>query len=391
MTRSPTSLPGRILVVDDERATLTLLQDLFAAEGVEVVTASSAAEARQALERDHWRFDLVLTDIAMPGETGFDLLKWIKSPASQDPDMPVLLVTAQLPEPRYRILGLSLGAMDYVVRPVELNELVIRAMHAMEFHRQVRDLQRNLEDSENLALVGRLLVASNHEIKNLAGVVGVAAAGLSRTYQEETQKNPNVAVYLNSLTNAAQLLADVAKNTNQMLKDRDPHLQPVALIPLIQSMVELMTPRVKPYLLRQATTSGDSNATAMAHTMYVKQILLNLILNAHDAIQELNPDEGGIIRIHLRESDGMWNISVQDNGIGLKESGIIESFTAFSSTKQLRGGQGLGLWLSSRLAAKMHGSVTLSSDGPARGTIATLSIPRCDPPKNLDISSYFAF
>lgn len=391
-TPSPT---GRILVVDDERATLNLLKDLFHAEGLEVVTATSAEEARKALRDKNWHFDLVLTDIAMPGETGFDLLKWIKGPDSKDKDMPVLLVTAQLPEPRYRVLGLSLGAVDYVVRPVELNELVIRTMHAMEYHKQLRSLQRSLEDSENLALVGRLLAASNHEIKNLAGVIGVSATGLARGLPPELQQNSNITVYLNSLVQAASLLTDVAKNTNQMLQDTDPRLQPMVIQPLITSMVELMTPRVKPYLLRFAQKTGEesSNVTVSAQPMYVKQILMNLILNAHDAIQELHPDEGGTIQIRLTQSDGMAHISVQDNGIGLKESGTIHSFTAFASTKQLRGGQGLGLWLSSRLAGKMRGELMLHSDGPARGTVATLSLPLCDPDliKAVDISSYFAF
>src|SRR5688500_1343982 len=94
--------PGRdkikILVVDDNPAVLKLLGSLFEEQGKSVTLAGSAAEARKSLNDAPGTFDLVLSDISMPGETGFDLLSWIKRDDSPHKDLPVLLTTAQLPE-----------------------------------------------------------------------------------------------------------------------------------------------------------------------------------------------------------------------------------------------------------------------------------------------------
>lgn len=111
--------PPRLLLVDDEAALREPLADYLSRQGFGVTEASSAAEARTRL-RDE-RFDLVLLDIMMPGEDGLSLCRHLV----ETQDLPVIFLTAR-GEATDRIVGLEIGADDYVVKPFEPRELVAR-------------------------------------------------------------------------------------------------------------------------------------------------------------------------------------------------------------------------------------------------------------------------
>ena len=108
-----------LLVVDDDRRIRDLLSRFLFAEGYRVTTAESASDARAKL--GGLRFDLLILDVMMPGETGFDLARSIRQSSS----VPIVMLTARH-EPESRIEGLQIGADDYVAKPFEPRELALR-------------------------------------------------------------------------------------------------------------------------------------------------------------------------------------------------------------------------------------------------------------------------
>lgn len=108
-----------ILLVDDDRRIRDLLSRFLAAEGYRVSTAASAGDARAKLMGLH--FDLLILDVMMPGETGFDLARFIRTSSS----VPIVMLTARH-EAEARIEGLQIGADDYVAKPFEPRELALR-------------------------------------------------------------------------------------------------------------------------------------------------------------------------------------------------------------------------------------------------------------------------
>jgi two-component system, OmpR family, phosphate regulon response regulator OmpR len=122
MTTVSAALPDdapHLLVVDDDRRIRDLLSRFLFSEGYRVTTAETAADARAKLQG--LRFDLLILDIMMPGETGFDLARDLRVSSS----VPIIMLTAR-DEPRSRIEGLSIGADDYVGKPFEPRELSLR-------------------------------------------------------------------------------------------------------------------------------------------------------------------------------------------------------------------------------------------------------------------------
>jgi two-component system phosphate regulon response regulator OmpR len=108
-----------LLLVDDDRRIRDLLSQYLLGEGYRVTTAASAAQARAKL--DGLSFDLLILDIMMPGETGFDLAQAIRTTSA----VPILMLTARS-ETDNRIRGLEIGADDYVPKPFEPRELSLR-------------------------------------------------------------------------------------------------------------------------------------------------------------------------------------------------------------------------------------------------------------------------
>lgn len=108
-----------LLVVDDDNRIRSLLSRFLGEQGFRVTVAESATEARKKLEA--FAFDLLVLDVMMPGETGMDLTKAIRAWSQ----VPILMLTARA-ETASRIEGLELGADDYLSKPFDPRELVLR-------------------------------------------------------------------------------------------------------------------------------------------------------------------------------------------------------------------------------------------------------------------------
>jgi two-component system phosphate regulon response regulator OmpR len=118
-----------VLVVDDDKRLRELLGRYLADQGFRVTTAVSATEARGKLSS--FTFDLLVLDIMMPGETGLQLTEYLR----QENNVPILLLTA-MSESEDRIKGLSVGADDYLAKPFEPRELVLRIQAILKRARQ---------------------------------------------------------------------------------------------------------------------------------------------------------------------------------------------------------------------------------------------------------------
>ena len=114
-----------ILVVDDDRRLRDLLARFLSEHGFRVTTAASAAEARAKSE--NFVFDALVLDVMMPGETGFDYARTIR----QTSQVPILMLTARS-DTADRVQGLEIGADDYLPKPFEPRELILRLVNVLK-------------------------------------------------------------------------------------------------------------------------------------------------------------------------------------------------------------------------------------------------------------------
>jgi putative two-component system response regulator len=135
-------LAKEVLIVDDEPYICELLVRFFSNEGYRCTCATNGTMALGLVAGK--KFDLVVSDVSMPGMSGIDLLKTLKSIS---PDMAVIMMTG-IDDHRTALLALQLGAYGYLFKPLDQNELLISAANALERRRMMllmREYERNLE------------------------------------------------------------------------------------------------------------------------------------------------------------------------------------------------------------------------------------------------------
>ncbi len=131
-------LHGKILIVDDQEANVLLLEQMLKNAGYDQVTSTRDPTQVCELHLLH-KYDLILLDLQMPGMDGFQVMENLKE-LGQDSYLPVLVITAQ---PEHKLRALKAGARDFVSKPFDLSEVLLRAHNLLEvrlLHRETRQL-----------------------------------------------------------------------------------------------------------------------------------------------------------------------------------------------------------------------------------------------------------
>ena len=137
-----------ILVVDDDQRIRDLLARFLQENEFRVTTADSAAAARANMRG--LSFDLLVLDVMMPGESGFELAEDLRT----DQDIPILMLTARA-EPDYRIKGLEIGVDDYLAKPFEPRELLLRLRNILSRRKRNLGAQDSIHMGDFTFHIGR--------------------------------------------------------------------------------------------------------------------------------------------------------------------------------------------------------------------------------------------
>jgi len=148
-----------ILVVDDDNKIKNLIRQFLSEKGFIVSTASNAEEAK--LKIDIFDFNLIVLDVMMPGQDGYDLTKEIK----QSKNIPILLLTAK-GEVENRIHGLELGAEDYLGKPFEPQELLLRIKNIIKTSAKQNLMVSNKIGSAELNL-SKMTIKLNEKVQKI--------------------------------------------------------------------------------------------------------------------------------------------------------------------------------------------------------------------------------
>jgi two-component system OmpR family response regulator len=159
---------SRILVVDDDQDIRTLLAEYLDVNGYHTLTAADGATMRKMLESS--RVDLIVLDLGLPGEDGLTLCRNLRAHSN----LPVIMLTARS-TPLDRIVGLEMGADDYLAKPFEPRELLARIRSVL---RRAQSLPSNMEEPENriMRFAGWTFDLTARHLLNPQGVV-IALSG----------------------------------------------------------------------------------------------------------------------------------------------------------------------------------------------------------------------
>jgi two-component system, OmpR family, response regulator len=163
MRREPAPQSEHLLVVDDDREIRDLLKRYLTKHGYRVTTARDGQEMRKAL-RD-WQLDLIVLDLMLPGEGGLELCRNIRVEST----IPVIMLTA-LGEETDRIIGLEMGADDYLPKPFNPRELLARIKAVMRRGRDGSSTSRTV-GGETLVFADWRLEVAKRRLRSPQGVI----------------------------------------------------------------------------------------------------------------------------------------------------------------------------------------------------------------------------
>jgi two-component system sensor histidine kinase/response regulator len=372
---------SRILVVDDQPINVQLLKRKLERGGLDVSTANNGLEALEQVKLH--KPDLILLDLMMPDMDGIEVCQRLQA-SSDTRSIPVIFVTARTTK-ESKLEGLAVGAVDYITKPIDLDETVARVQTQLRFaaiNRENLELQRRLEESRRAATIGAVAQGIAHNLNNLLGVV-IGYLDLIKTGYD---KPPVVKKNAQHVDDAIQRIVGIVRQLSTLVVKSRPELTRVALPRLIEGGIRRfhsdykLTAGVVVY-----NTVDDLEIDTNIETF--EEVLSKVLINAWESYHDAPPEKRHI-SIHTRlydkpRGDKGIELRVDDEGDGITDEIRDRMFEPFVSSKRTVG-VGMGLTVARHSLRSIGGEVTLISR-PQGGSSAILVHPIRDP-RNRDRS-----
>ena len=362
----------KILIVDDVMSNVLLLKVLLTNEKFAIATASNGRQALEQVEKENP--DLVLLDVMMPDMSGFEVAQHLKSNPNTA-DIPIIFLTA-LNSTADIVKGFQVGANDFISKPFNKEELIIRVTHQISLVAAKRLILSKTEELQR-TIAGRdkLYSVIAHDLRSPMGSIKMVLNMLILNLPSEKIG----AEMYELLTMANQTTEDVFSLLDNLLKWTKSQIgklnvvyQDVDLVEVTDGVIEIfsMVASLKKIRIREMK---PEKMMVNADIDMLKTVVRNLLSNAIKFSKENSE-----VLVKMEEVDGMAVVSVQDHGCGISEEGqkkLLHTDTHFSTFgTNNEEGSGLGLLLCKDFVVKNGGKLWFTSE-EGEGSIFSFSIP----------------
>jgi CheY-like chemotaxis protein len=345
----------KVLVVDDQPCNVELISQILGKAGIETLTASSGTEALGMVAQT--QPDLVLLDVQMPDIDGFGVCERLQAD-EKTRHIPVIFVTADDSQ-NGKIVGLGVGAVDYITKPIEADETLARVRTQLRFaniNREMRDIQHRLDEVRRTATIGAVTQGIAHNLNNLLGV----ALGYLDLVQLHNDKPALVKKNAQQVEKAVLRIIDIIRQLGTMVSQSRAQFVSCPLDEIIRMAVarfQATQPITAPVIVENAL----GNIHLDTQREMIEDVLLKLIQNAFESYGEKPTTERTVwLRTTLlnKPECRMLEITVADDGVGIDENIRDSMFEPFVGTKSKVGG-GMGLTVARHSMRNLGGEVAL--------------------------------
>lgn len=424
----------KILVVDDSPFYLSMVNKYLTEiqQVTEVILSSRPEEVIALIDSNN--IDIVIMDVIMPGISGFDLLKELRSNPHYD-DIPIIMFTSLNDLESYRKCY-ELGASDFISKPINIIEFHARlkvAIHSkkssndykelieitrqqnvdlMEANAKLTDTKFHLVQSEKMAAIGNLAAGIAHEINNPMGFVSSNFELLQKYYARISEylrflnelydkvkfdeQNPYGELFSEIHDKYKKLKIDVVLHElSGVISDSESGVQRVTAIvqslrvfarsvkddekdtydlkDIINQVILISNNEIK--YVAKTEISLPEDCIVYCNKVQLGQVFINILVNAAQAIKSQNRNEMGNIIIFAEKSDQYIAVHFIDDGPGIPEENLLKIFDPFFTTKEIGQGTGLGLSISYDIIVNKHnGTIDINSE-LEKGTEFIVKLP----------------
>jgi CheY-like chemotaxis protein len=360
-----------ILVVDDQPINVQLLKRKLEREGIRVTAAYNGLEALDLTKKV--MPDLILLDVMMPDMDGIEVCQRLQADDSTR-GIPVIFITARTTK-ESKLEGLGVGAVDYITKPIDLDETLARVQTQLRFvtiNRQVVDLTRRLEEARRAATIGAVTQGIAHNLNNLLGVV-IGYLDLVKAYYDKPEQVKKNAQHVED---AVQRIVTIIKQLSTLVVKSRP---PLIKAPLQQLLEGCISRFHEDYQLSAPVTIDNPLGDQLIETNFeiLESVLEKVLINAWESYDNKPTDPRPIAvrtRIIEKSDEGkLIEIRIVDHGHGLDAEVRDKMFEPFVSTKNTVG-VGMGLTVARHALRNLGGEVTMT-DTEGGGATAILTHP----------------
>ncbi len=377
----------KILIVDDDAVVAASVKAVLDRRAYEITVTNDALKGVEFLHQK--QFDLAILDVMMPVMSGFQIMESVKD---LNLDTMFIIMTGDTSMDS-AIKAIRKGASDYIRKPFDADELMIRVENAIR-HKKSKDekrliqsekkqLEMQLRQSQKMEAIGTLAGGMAHDFNNTLGIIiGNTELAIRTTPKESPNRQ-----YLNNIITASCRAEEMVSRLLSFSRITDAEKKPIDLISSVDESLKLLRSSL-PSDIEIKKCFPESQLVIMGDPTQLNQVMVNICTNAAHAIN----GEGGILEINIgtREIDlnplSSFNglpqghyaeITIRDTGHGMPEDVIKRVFDPYFTTKETGKGTGMGLAVVHGIVKNHGGSIKVESR-VNEGTVFTIYVPLID-------------
>jgi two-component system NtrC family sensor kinase len=232
-------------------------------------------------------------------------------------------------------------------------------------------LEEELRHAEKMSAVGQLVAGVAHELNNpLAGVMGFAQILLKRQLDEKVRRG------LETISHEAERCRRIVQNLQTFARKQKPQVEHIGINGILENTLELRAYQLRVDNVRIVKDLDPELPRTMADFHQLRQVFLNIVVNAHQAI--VAQRESGTLTIRTRRAGNEIEIEFEDDGPGIPPKLLSRIFDPFFSTKDVGQGAGLGLSICYGIVQEHRGRIS-ARNAPGGGAILTIRLPIREP------------
>lgn len=347
-----------VLIVDDVPTNIMLVQAILKREGYNLITTDNGITALKIIKEK--TPNLILLDIMMPEMDGYEVLKQLKED-QQTKDIPVIIMSA-LNDMHSIVKGYQLGAVEYVTKPFQREELIKRVAHRYELF-SINNIKQELEAT--IEARDALYSVIAHDLRSPLGSLKMMNSAILMMV-DKNQVSAEVMEMLHMMNKTSEevfsLLDNLLKWSKNRLNRTTPQIQTLNLNEIITETCTMFSPMGNLKKINIKEVLPSEKLICDSDSEMIKTIIRNLLSNAIKYTFE-----GGEIIVSLSYDSDIARIEVKDNGTGIKKEDqekIIKSnvnnFTTYGTNNEK--GAGFGLSICRDFAQMLGGKLWFESE-----------------------------
>lgn len=318
----------RVLLVDDHEDNLVLLKMVLGARGLSCLTAPDGAAGLEVAKAE--RPDLILLDLEMPIMDGFTMLEGLKAD-SRTRGIPVIILTATYLQPKSVERGLRLGADEYLTKPINTEELLVRIRSVIRTRKAERELQQLRKDLASMLV---------HDLRSPLEGIGIALNLVQTQNLSEADAKQLVGMARDQILGLSKMVEELVE-FHRVESGMAMMAEPLPAIELVDALTSEVRLLAKDKGLSLCCEVQDDLPMLMGDRRILKRVLANLVSNALKFTVE------GHVTLRVSCDDQGLRFEVADTGPGIPEAELARVFDKYFHIQRRKErpehGFGLGL------------------------------------------------